>query len=188
MWNQPDGAIKHRERVSVTMGIRVEQAAEAEKSRTDVRPIYLFGMDRSSWSAMEPTALAEVSAIGDAALVGLSRTGDRDAFALLVERRADRMLRTARAILRNEAGARRGLKQQILGCTCQGCAISPHQRLPVCASASRPIARGRLGRFERVAHAITPVAASRPCRSGRHSRLSVDERHILLSHHLHGLP
>ena len=48
MWNH-HGAIKHRERVSVTgIGIGVEQAAEAEKVREPMYvPLHLFGMDRS---------------------------------------------------------------------------------------------------------------------------------------------
>jgi RNA polymerase sigma-70 factor, ECF subfamily len=44
--------------------------------------------------------------IADPALVARARTGDADAFGELVAPRLDRILRTARAILRNESDAR----------------------------------------------------------------------------------
>ena len=110
---------------------------------------------------MALTALADVSVIGDAALVGRARMGDREAFAHLVERRADRMLRTARAILRNDAEAHDAVEQALVSAWVHLPKLArsrplrrlaephPHQRLPGDASASRPIARGRLGWFER---------------------------------------
>lgn len=45
---------------------------------------------------MELTGIADVSGSVDAALVARARSGDREAFAILVEVRADQVLRTAR--------------------------------------------------------------------------------------------
>ena len=56
---------------------------------------------------LSPVQLSSVVARddGEDALVALARQGDRDAFARLIGPRTDRVLRTARAILGNEAEA-----------------------------------------------------------------------------------
>ena len=149
---------------------------------------------------MELTALADVSAIGDAALVGRARTGDHDAFGLLVERRADRMLRTARAILRNEAEAHDAAQQALVSAWVHLPKLRDPDRFDVwlnrtLINACRETLRRR-GRSREVDLDGSSAAHADHARGSLETmsiqaafaRLSVDERHILLLHHLHGLP
>jgi RNA polymerase sigma-70 factor (ECF subfamily) len=142
----------------------------------------------------------------DADLVVRARTGDRDAFALLVATRADRLLRTARAILGNEEEAHDAAQNAL---------VSGWVHLPRLRDASKfdvwlnrvlrnecheTLRRRRRSReidlSEVEAAGADRVSTSDAGWSGLETasvkaafgRLSVDERTILLLHHLHGLP
>ena len=140
------------------------------------------------------------------ALVARARAGDRDAFARLVEARAERVLRTARAILGNETEAHDAAQDAL---------VSAWVNLPRLRDLDRfdawilRILRNechlalRRRRWSRVVDLTQAELAGRPeVRSGTDPaaqrldaaavqsafrRLTVDERTILLLHHLHGL-
>jgi len=140
----------------------------------------------------------------EAALVARARQGDRDAFALLMASRADRVLRTARAILGNEPDAHDAAQNAL---------VSAWVNLPRLRDVDRFDAWiGRILRNEchealrrRKWSRVTDLAsldAGTDARAGDHAaasldgvalkaafgRLSVDDRTVLLLHHLHDLP
>jgi RNA polymerase sigma-70 factor (ECF subfamily) len=150
------------------------------------------------------TADLERSTVGmpsrDDVLVARARKGDRDAFARLIEPRATRLLRTARAILGNEADAWEASQETL---------IAAWIRLPGLREADRFDAwlnralvnkcRDALRRRKRVreidiggAGLTVPdgseAQAEQAVVLAAFDRLSVDERHILVLHHLHDLP
>jgi RNA polymerase sigma-70 factor (ECF subfamily) len=153
-----------------------------------------------------PSVTAEVEGAipaagsGDDSLVARARRGDRDAFALLIEPRALRLLRTARAILGNETDAYEAAQEAL---------IAAWIRLPGLRDADRFDAwlnralvnkcRDALRRRKRVREIdISGSSLTVPDTAEEHAarafvlaafdRLTVDERHILVLHHLHDLP
>jgi RNA polymerase sigma-70 factor (ECF subfamily) len=154
---------------------------------------------------MEVTAAA-LADDRDADLVARARSGDRDAFASLVATRADRLLRTARAILGNEEEAHDAAQDALVS----GWVHLPRLRdaskfdawlnrvlRNECHEALRRRRRSReidLTKFEAAGsdQVSTPDASRSSLETASvkaaFGRLSVDERTILLLHHLHGLP
>jgi RNA polymerase sigma-70 factor (ECF subfamily) len=148
---------------------------------------------------MELTGVAAADR-DDESLVTRAGQGDRDAFALLIQPRTDRALRTARAILGNESEAHDAA---------QAAFVSAWVNLPRLRDASRFDAwltrvlvnecRETLRRRRRNPEiALDGTDASGPDSAAgsvettalraAFGRISVDDRTILLLHHLHGLP
>jgi RNA polymerase sigma-70 factor (ECF subfamily) len=128
-----------------------------------------------------------------------AQQGDRDAYAALVETRADRLLRTARAILRDQADASDATQETLLTAWVQ----LPRLRNPASFDAwlHRTLineCRARLRKRRRSREVDLEVTTAR---TGDHAsnsvevasvqaafaRISVEDRLILLLHHLHGL-
>jgi RNA polymerase sigma-70 factor (ECF subfamily) len=135
----------------------------------------------------------------DVTLVARAAAGDSDAFAALIAPRVDRTLRTARAILRNEAEAHDAAQNAL---------VSAWQNLPrlrdpsrfdawlhrtlvnACRETLRRQRRSREVRLDADDAQADFAGGSLETASVKaaFARLSVDERSILLLHHLHGLP
>ena len=136
----------------------------------------------------------------DDSLVARARRGDRDAFALLIEPRVSRLLRTARVILGNETDAYEAAQEAL---------IASWIGLPSLQNADRFDAwlnrtlvnkcRDALRKRKRVreiditgSELVDPdTAEGHAARAGvlaAFDRLSLDERHILVLHHVHDLP
>jgi RNA polymerase sigma-70 factor (ECF subfamily) len=141
---------------------------------------------------------------GEDGLVARARSGDRDAFARLVEPRADRVLRTARAILGNESEAHDAAQNALVSAWVNlprlrdldrfdawinqilrnECREALRRRrgarvVDISAASDGLAARSRETDFSAVSIDSTAVRSA-------FQRLSVDDRTILLLHHLHG--
>ena len=152
--------------------------------------------------------LSNVVALEDreSALVALARRGNRDAFARLIEARADRLLRTARAILGNETEAHDAAQtalmsawvhlprlrdvdrfdvwlNRILRNTCLAVLRSRRWSRVVDISTAQAESDQRLVSADHAAASADSVAVR-----AAFGRLRVDDRMILLLHHLDGLP
>lgn len=147
---------------------------------------------------MQVTVSAMRSDDSDAVVVARAASGDRDAFAALIAPRANRILRTARAILGNEAEAHDAAQEAL---------VATWVNLPRLRDPSRFDAwlnrllvnecRETLRRRKRSREVQTDAdSASSDFTRGSletasvkaaFGRISVDERTILLLHHLHGL-
>lgn len=137
---------------------------------------------------------------GEQALVNRARKGDRDAFALLIHPRADRALRTARAILGNEAEARDATQDALVSAWINLPRLRDPARFDawmtrVLVNQCREALRQRRRNREIVLDDTDMPGADTTGRSletaalrAAFRRISVDERTILLLHHLHGLP
>jgi len=135
----------------------------------------------------------------DVALVARAAAGDRDAFAALIAPRADRALRTARAILGNDPDAHDAAQDALVAAWVHLPRLRDHARFDAwlqrtLVNTCREVLRRRGRRREVQVEVDAPMAdfargsletASVKAAFGR---LSVDERSILLLHHLHGLP
>jgi len=154
---------------------------------------------------MQPTlADVEVStatarSAGDVALVARAADGDRDAFAALIAPRADQTLRTARAILGNESEAHDAAQDALLAAWVNLPRLRDPsrfdawlQRLLVnrCREALRRQRRSREIQVEADVASADFAGGSLETASVKaaFARLSVEERTILLLHHLHGMP
>lgn len=135
----------------------------------------------------------------DVSLVARAAAGDRDAFALLIAPRVDRSLRTARAILGNDPEAHDAAQDALVAAWVNLPRLRDHARFDAwlhrllvngCREALRRRRRSREVPVEvetaspDFARASVETAAVKAA----FRRLSVDERSILLLHHLHGLP
>jgi len=133
-------------------------------------------------------------------LIGRARQGDREAFTLLVEPRALRLLRTARAILGNEADAYDAAQEALIAAWVQLPALRDLARFDAwlnralvnkCRDAQRR--RGRVREID-LSGTDLDVADGASARAEQTAilaafdRLSVDQRHILVLHYLHDLP
>ena len=149
---------------------------------------------------MQLTGSAEASGDVQAALVARASSGDRDAFALLIDPRADQLLRTARAILRSEAEAHDATQQTLIAAWVHLPSLRDPHRFD--AWLQRTLVnecRQQLRRRSRARELELNASAARN-RNGSEgsietmavrnafSRLSVEQRHILTVHHLHGVP
>jgi RNA polymerase sigma-70 factor (ECF subfamily) len=143
---------------------------------------------------------------GEDALVALARGGDRDAFARLIGPRADRVLRTARAILGNEAEAHDAAQTAMVSAWVHLPRLREIDRFDawinrILRNACNEILRTR--RWSRVVDISTAEAESSAglvtndlatasvdaaAVRAAFGRLRVDDRTILLLHHLHDMP
>lgn len=153
-----------------------------------------------------PSVAAEVEGVvpapgsRDDAFVERARRGDRDAFALLVEPRALRLLRTARAILGNETDAYEAAQEALIAAWIKLPGLRDADRFDAwlnrmlvnkCRDALR--GRKRIREIDISASNITvpdtaEEHAAQATMIAAFDRLSVDDRHILVLHHLHGFP
>jgi RNA polymerase sigma-70 factor, ECF subfamily len=134
------------------------------------------------------------------ALVARARRGDRDAFALLIEPRAGRLLRTARAILGNEADAYESAQEALIAAWVDLPALRDADRFDgwlhrtlvnKCRDALRKRKRIReidLGEADVPVPDATEAHATQTSILTAFEQLSVGERHILVLHHLDDLP
>ena len=151
---------------------------------------------RSMAAEIEGVAPAPTTADG---LVERGRRGDAEAFAQLIEPRALRLLQTARAILGNEADAYEAAQEALIAAWTQ----LPHLRdsarfdawlnrtlVNKCRDALRRRKRGReidLSGSDLVVPDTADESAARATVLAAFDRLSVNERHILVLHHVHDL-
>ncbi len=154
---------------------------------------------------MEVTGVAAI-ADRDAALIVRARQGDHDAFAALIAPRADRVLRTARAILGDEAAAHDAVQNALVSAWVHLPRLRDSDKFDgwintmlrnECNEALRRRRRVReidlstaeLAGGDRV---TTPDPSVKSLETAAvknaFRRLSVNDRMILLLHHLHGLP
>jgi RNA polymerase sigma-70 factor (ECF subfamily) len=147
-------------------------------------------------------AQSSASAVGarDDELVARARRGDRDAYALLVEPRTHRLLRTARAILGDESDAYEASQEALIAAWIQLPSLRDTDRFD--AWLNRTLVnkcRDKLRRRKRVREiTLDGPELEGPDSTEAHSghlailaafdRLSVEERHILVLHHLDDLP
>lgn len=135
----------------------------------------------------------------DATLVARAAHGDHEAFAVLIAPRVDRALRTARAILGNEPEAHDAAQDALVAAWVNLPRLRDPSRFDAwlnrllvngCREALRRRRRSREVQVDVDAPSADFARGSLETASVRaaFSRLSVDERSILLLHHLHGLP
>ncbi len=141
---------------------------------------------------------------GEQTLVARARQGDREAFGRLIETRADRVLRTARAILGNEPEARDAAQNALISAWVNLPRLRDVDRFDawinrILRNECRQSLRRRKGvrviglaaadREQDRGPGADPVGATvgSAAVQGAFKRLSVDDRTILLLHHLHGL-
>jgi RNA polymerase sigma-70 factor (ECF subfamily) len=136
----------------------------------------------------------------DDGLVARARKGDRDAFALLIEPRATRLLRTARAILGNEADAWEAAQETLIAAWIRLPALRDADRFDAwlnrtlvnkCRDALRRRKRVReidIGGAGLTVSDGSEAQADQAAVLAAFDRLSVDDRHLLVLHHLHDLP
>ena len=153
------------------------------------------------------TTEAGVLAPRDDSLIARARKGEHEAFAALIAPRADRLLRTANAILGDEALARDAAQNALLSAWIH----LPRLRDPdkfdawinrVLRNECNQALRARRRRVREIdmtaieetgrGDAVTPDPSGASLETAAvkaaFRRLSVDDRNILLLHHLHGLP
>jgi RNA polymerase sigma-70 factor (ECF subfamily) len=136
----------------------------------------------------------------DSVLVGRAQRGDRDAFALLIEPRARHLLHTARAILGNNGDAHEAAQETLIAAWVQLPTLRDPDRLDgwlnrTLVNRCRDVLRKRKRRREidlsgtDIAGPDTTVALiDEASVLAAFERLSVDDRHILVLHHLHDQP
>jgi RNA polymerase sigma-70 factor (ECF subfamily) len=148
---------------------------------------------------MQLTASAVRSDESDAAVAARAAAGDRDAFAALIGPRAERTLRTARAILGNEAEAHDAAQEALVAAWVNLPRLRDPARFDAwlhrllvnaCREALRRRKRSREVQTDADATSTDFTRGSLETASVKAAfgRISVDERTILLLHHLHGLP
>jgi RNA polymerase sigma-70 factor (ECF subfamily) len=135
----------------------------------------------------------------DAQLAADASAGDAAAFAALVEPRLERTLRTARAILGNEADARDATQDAFLSAWVNLHRLRDPDRFDAwlqrtlvnrCRDILRSRRRSREIPMEAPEHASPDPSAEAVARMSMlraFDRLSVEDRHILVLHHLHDL-
>ena len=168
----------------------------SEPKAGDVRQ---FGVRHTSESAVEIERVA-ATRTRDNVLVGRARREDRDAFALLIEPRAGHLLHTARAILGDDWDAHEAAQETLISAWVQLPALRDADRFDAwvsrtlvnkCRDALRKRKRVReidLSITEIPGPDTTAVQVDETSVLAAFERLSVDQRHILVLHHLHDLP
>jgi RNA polymerase sigma-70 factor (ECF subfamily) len=145
------------------------------------------------------TVLVERGERPDAQLAADAMAGDAAAFAALVEPRLERTLRTARAILGNEADARDATQDAFISAWVNLHRLRDPARFDAwlqrtLVNRCRDILRARRRSPEIVLDPSgsdadpSTEAVARLSLLRAFDRLSVDDRHILVLHHLHDLP
>jgi RNA polymerase sigma-70 factor (ECF subfamily) len=136
----------------------------------------------------------------DDALVARARRGDREAFALLVEPRVLRLLRTARAILGYETDAYEAAQEALVAAWTHLPALRDAGRFDAwlnrtlvnkCRDALRKRKRLREIDLSGADLTVPDTAEAQAVQASivaAFDRLSVDDRHILVLRHLHDLP
>jgi RNA polymerase sigma-70 factor (ECF subfamily) len=149
---------------------------------------------------VEAEGVRATADLRDAALVERAREGDRDAFAQLIEPRAYRLLRTARAILGNEADAYESAQEALIAAWVNMPGLRRADRFDAwlnrtlankCRDALRRRARSReieLSAVDLEGADSADASLTHVSMLAAFDRLSVDERHILVLHHLQDLP
>jgi RNA polymerase sigma-70 factor (ECF subfamily) len=132
----------------------------------------------------------------DEALVARARTGDRDAFALLIGPRAPRLLRTARAVVGNADDAHEATQEALIAAWVQLPGLRDAQRFDAWLNRTlvnkcRDVLRRRrrvleidLESTDLEAPDPTQVRIAEDAVIAAFDRLPVEERHILVLHHL----
>jgi RNA polymerase sigma-70 factor (ECF subfamily) len=145
---------------------------------------------------MEVERIADTAVTRDDALVARAMRGDRDAFSQLIEPRALRLLRTARAILGNEADAYESSQEALIAAWVQLPTLRDANRFDAwlnrtlvnkCRDALRKRNRSReidLSGADFPALDQTEAHLDQASVHAAFDRLSVDDRHILVLHHL----
>lgn len=148
---------------------------------------------------MEGTRTVDRPAQDEKALLERAGAGDTDAFAVLLAPRLDRLLRTARAILNNEADARDATQEACLSAWTDLSRLRDEARFDawlnrVLLNRCRDALRRRSRSRESVLDGIdlpdprpSPDAATNGVMAA-FDRLSLADRHILILHHLHDQP
>jgi RNA polymerase sigma-70 factor, ECF subfamily len=133
-------------------------------------------------------------------LVLRAQRGDRDAFALLIEPRAGNLLHTARAIVGDNWDAYEAAQETLIAAWVHLPALRDADRLDAwlnktlvnrCRDALRKRRRGReidLGATEIAGPDTAAARIDEAAVLAAFERLSVDDRHLLVLHHLHDLP
>jgi RNA polymerase sigma-70 factor (ECF subfamily) len=136
----------------------------------------------------------------DDALVERARRGEHDAFARLIEPRAGQLLRTACAILGNESDAYEAAQEALIAAWVRLPALRDADRFDAwlnktlvnkCRDALRKRGRVReidLGATDLAVPDTTQARVAEASVQAAFDRLSIDERHILVLHHLNDLP
>lgn len=144
--------------------------------------------------------MAGVAGLTDDALVSRAAKGDKDAFAMLIEPRTDRAVRTARAILGDEGEARDAAQEAFVSAWVNLPGLRDAGRFDawlnrVLLNQCRDALRRRKRSPDIVAYTVEaavadPAAASLDTTSllAAFDRISLEERQILVLHHLHDLP
>ena len=158
-------------------------------------------MDRFEPATMELSSETRSGVpANDRALVALAGAGDTDAFATLLAPRLDRLVRTARAILGNEADARDVTQDACLSAWINLPRLRDDARFDAwlnrtllnrCRDLMRIRRRSREILLDGVDLADlrpSPEAAATEGVMAAFDRLSLRDRHILVLHHLHDRP
>jgi RNA polymerase sigma-70 factor (ECF subfamily) len=136
----------------------------------------------------------------DDLLVVRAKRGDHEAFARLIEPRAGGLLRTARAILGNETDAYEAAQDALIAAWVQLPALRDADRFDAwlnrtlvnkCRDALRKRRRVReidLGATDIAVEDTTQARLGEAAVAAAFDRLSIDERHILVLHHLNDVP
>ena len=155
---------------------------------------------RSTEYAVEADRASTAESADDALIARASR-GDRDAFARLIEPRAQRLFSTARAILGNEADARDAAQDALIAAWVHLPRLRDPDRFDVwlnrtlankCRDAHRKRSRVREIDLEstNLVDPHDPEATQvglAPAMSA-FERLSIDDRHVLVLHYLYDMP
>jgi RNA polymerase sigma-70 factor, ECF subfamily len=168
----------------------------SEPKAVDVRQI---SVRQTSEYAVEIERVA-VTRTKDNVLVGRAQRGDRDAFALLIEPRAGHLLHTARAILGDNWDAYEAAQETLIAAWVQLPTLRDADRVDAwlnrtlvnkCRDVLRKRKRGReidLSGTDIAGPDTTAALIDEASVLAAFERLSVDDRHILVLHHLHDLP
>lgn len=145
-------------------------------------------------------ALVAADSARDLDRVGRARNGDADAFALLVNDRLTRLLRTAKAIVGNADDASEIVQETFMSAWVNLPSLRDGDRFDawlnrILMNRSRDALRRR-SRSKEIPMDLTVLddaelsapAAGVSAISEAFARLSVDNRHILVLHHVHDLP
>lgn len=157
-------------------------------------------MRSNSDSILGVTPVADTLGNLDDALVERARWGDQDAFGRLIEPRAPQLLRTARAILGSESDAYEAAQEALVAAWVRLPTLRDTDRFDAwltrtlvnkCRDALRRRGRVReidLDATNLVASDANEERAAQAAVAAAFDRLSIDERSILVLHHLDDLP
>jgi RNA polymerase sigma-70 factor (ECF subfamily) len=150
---------------------------------------------------VDVTERIAVAAASDGDLVARAASGDVDAFEALVAARLNRAFRTASAILGSEADAHDVVQEAFVATWRHLPKLRDHDRFDAwlnkmivnrCRDALRRRRRSREvgleGALDLRSEDATGSAAEISALSSAFDRLNVEQRHLLVTHHLHRVP